>query len=53
MKEKKIKRVICPYCGYVMPISYGSEAMCTGVYAKCKGKGCKKYFEIKIDKEIK
>lgn len=43
-------KVKCPYCGYEMPISYDPDAAkCTGVYVKCKGRNCKKEFEIKIN----
>lgn len=42
--------VICPYCGYKMPIQYDdSAAVCKGVYAKCKGRNCGKIFEIEIN----
>lgn len=49
-KPNKIK---CPYCGYIMPITYDLTAKCKGVYVRCKGKKCKKVFEIKIKTEIK
>lgn len=42
------KKVKCPYCGYAMPIWYDADAVCKGVTVKCKGRGCKKEFEIKI-----
>lgn len=42
------KKVTCPYCGYEMPIFYTEKAISGGVYAKCKGRKCKKIFEIKI-----
>ena len=45
MESKKIE---CPYCGYKMPIFYTKEAKCKGIWVKCKGKNCKKEFEIKI-----
>lgn len=43
------KKVKCPYCGYEMPITYSQKAVCRGVYARCKGRGCKKIFEIKLE----
>lgn len=43
-----MKNIKCPYCGYRMPITFGKEAKCEGVFVKCKGKNCKKIFEIKI-----
>lgn len=45
---KMRKKVTCPYCGYEMPIFYTEKAISGGVYAKCKGRKCKKIFEIKI-----
>lgn len=52
MNDKKNK-VKCPYCGYLMPITYDRTAKCKGVYIRCKGKNCKRIFEIKINHEIK
>lgn len=49
MEEKKILiRVKCPNCGYVMPIRYTPGAHCTGVFVTCKGRNCRKTFEINI-----
>ena len=42
------KRVICPYCGYRMPLEYESDASSRGVYVKCKGSHCKRDFEVVI-----
>jgi len=44
--ERKIK---CPHCGYEMPIVYDDHAKCKGVFVRCKGRKCKKIFEIKIE----
>lgn len=45
--EKKVK---CPHCGYEMPITYDPKrAECSGVYVRCKGRSCKKLFEIKLN----
>lgn len=46
-----MKKVKCPYCGYEMPIAYDEKAVCRGIFVKCKGKNCKKEFEIKINKD--
>lgn len=49
MKEEGIyKRVVCPYCGYRMPIEYSHDATSKGVFVKCKGAHCKKDFELVI-----
>lgn len=49
-----MKKVKCPYCGYEMPMSY-EQAECKGLVVKCKGRNCKKEFEIKIEnnKQVK
>lgn len=44
----KKKKIICPYCGYEMPVFYDEGAVSKGVYIRCKGRNCKKVFEIKI-----
>ena len=46
MQDKK--KIVCPYCGYSMPVYYGKGAYAKGVFVKCKGRKCKKTFEIKI-----
>lgn len=53
--SNNIKMVQCPYCGYKMPIKIAPHAFCKGVFVRCKGKHCKKEFEIIINenKEIK
>lgn len=47
-KSKYIK-VLCPFCGYKMPLSYTSESQCKGIVLKCKGRHCKKLFELQIE----
>ena len=45
--EEKIK---CPFCGYEMPIIYNkSQTIAKGLFVVCKGRKCKKKFEIKIN----
>ena len=47
MNTKKIK---CPYCGYEMPIKYDPKmASCRGVWVRCKGRLCKREFEVRIN----
>lgn len=48
MAEKR-KRIRCPYCGYCMPIYYNSQTNVKELWVKCKGRNCKKIFEIKVD----
>ena len=47
--ETPERKVRCPHCGYEMPLNYGRGAVCRGVFTRCKGRGCKKVFEIKIE----
>lgn len=47
------QKVKCPYCGYEMPMTYAENAMCRGVFIRCKGRNCKKVFEIKIENKTK
>lgn len=42
------KRVKCTECDYIMPLTYSENAECRGVFVQCKGRNCKKTFEIKI-----
>lgn len=47
---ENIKKIKCPFCGYEMPIWYNEkESKSKGVFVKCKGRNCKKEFEIKIN----
>ena len=47
MKNMK-KNVTCPFCGYIMPIKYDDNAECKGLFVKCKGRQCRREFEVKI-----
>lgn len=50
MIEKTLAKVTCPYCGYAMPILYDAQkGVCKGIFVKCKGRNCKKQFEVKIN----
>lgn len=44
----KGNKVKCPYCGYEMPLTCSREAVCQGLFVRCKGRGCRKLFEIRI-----
>lgn len=41
-------RIICPYCGYRLPISFSSTACCKEISVICKGRNCKKSFNVII-----
>ena len=48
-----VRKVICPFCGYRMPIRYEQDkAECKGLFVKCKGRNCGKVFEIIIKSSI-
>ena len=55
MFKMESKKIECPFCGYKMPITFSKDAKCSGIFVKCKGKKCKKVFEIKINykKQVK
>lgn len=46
-------RVICPHCGYRMPIEVKPDAVAHGLLIRCKGRNCGKVFEIIIFPKIK
>lgn len=48
MQDKRLEKIKCPYCGYEMPIYKAEKAVCKGVFVRCKGRGCKKMFEILV-----
>ena len=49
-----MKKIKCPYCGYMMPLTYVKDAVCRGIFVKCKGRKCGKVFEVKVrENEIK
>lgn len=43
-----LDKVKCPHCGYKMPIIIGPKASCKDLWVKCKGRGCKAVFEVKV-----
>ena len=48
-KEKpKMKQVVCPSCGYRMPIFYGEHAEAFGLRVACKARGCCIKFDVVI-----
>lgn len=47
--NRNLKRVKCPFCGYEMPVYFDPKrSKCRGVYIQCKGRNCKRQFEIKL-----
>lgn len=45
--QRNMTKVVCPYCGYKMPIFLGPKAVSYDVWVRCKGRSCKKIFEVK------
>lgn len=48
MRQEKKRKIKCPFCGYEMPVFYTLDAVCRGVFVKCKGRNCGLEFEVKI-----
>ena len=48
-------KVRCPFCNYEMPLYFDEKTDCKGLKVKCKGRNCRKEFEVKIkeNKQIK
>jgi len=46
---EKNNKIICPHCGYKMPIFKGQNTKSEGLFVKCKNPKCKRIFEIKIE----
>lgn len=46
--SNKERKVVCPYCGYSMPLIFDSNSNCYGVFLTCKGRNCKNSFELRI-----
>ncbi len=53
MQKSERNKVRCPRCGYEMPIFQSRDALCRGLWVRCKGRGCGHEFEIKIPEESK
>ena len=48
MLNNQGNRVICPYCGYRLPMWYSSNSNCQEILVNCKGRSCKKSFNLII-----
>ena len=42
------EKVRCPYCGHPVNANRSADAVCKGVFFKCKNKECRKVFELRI-----
>ena len=52
-KKENFKKVICPYCGYKNPVFYDEKSKSAGLFIVCKGRNCKKLFEISINNKVR
>lgn len=48
MLNNQGNHVICPYCGYRLPILYSSNSNCKEILVNCKGRSCKRSFNLII-----
>lgn len=44
---KEMEKVKCPYCGTHVNVFFRKDAVCKGVFFKCKNKDCRKQFEFR------
>lgn len=51
MREDGKEKVRCPYCGHPQNALQSKDAICRGVFFKCKNKDCRKEFELKINQD--
>lgn len=50
--KHKLNKIVCPYCGYKMPLIFSNESNSIGVFITCKGRDCHKDFEVNIKNGI-
>lgn len=50
MWKKGLTKIRCPVCGYEMPVLRSKNASCEGLFLRCKGRNCGRWFEIKIER---
>nr|DAZ76080.1 MAG TPA: cysteine-rich protein [Caudoviricetes sp.] len=42
------KKAKCPYCGHPVNVFYKTDAVCRGIFLRCKNKECAKIFELRM-----
>ena len=47
-----VKNVVCPYCGYKLPIVYDKDTVVKNLLVTCKGRQCKESFVLNIKRGI-
>ena len=48
-KQNGRKKILCPNCGSSQNVFYDPDAVCKGIYLKCKARHCGRIFEIVIE----
>lgn len=43
-----IEKIKCPYCGHEQAVQADKNAVCRGLWMRCKARHCGKVFEIHI-----
>ena len=46
--DKEREKVTCPYCGHRVNAFQDKDAICRGVFFKCKNRKCGRIFELKL-----
>ena len=45
------KKVKCSYCGHEQNVQCTEDAVCRGVFMRCKARKCRRIFEIRINQD--
>lgn len=48
ISTKNMKRVVCLHCGHEQYPFYTEDAICRGIFLKCKNPSCRKQFELRL-----
>lgn len=46
-------KVVCPFCGQTQNVQFEENAVSRGIYVKCKGRHCRREFEIYLPADNK
>ena len=49
---KSVKNVVCPYCGYKLPIVYDKDTVVKNLLVTCKGRQCKESVILNVKRGI-
>lgn len=48
-RDEKLAKVKCPHCGHEQNVFFKEDAVCNGVFLRCKARHCREIFEIKLE----